>query len=293
VTATLIAIFALVVSILTARGAWLQARDTARHQDLLRLYDVFCAQEYRMRFWRLSMAVRAFQDENESEDLVDQGSRALLSPNPPEGYAEVHPWPWFRESDISYPEAAISVASYGRSLNLEEGRDFLGPLWSSDRADFLDVWSYAMRLHNWLEDDSLPLLSSRIETPARRADRAANEITALFGNELVLTLSKHRDLASRVAAIHLGTEGLALPADERGSLNFYRRYYGIADDRYALLVDRLALSANLMGVLTREHQVEIAGTERVLSGESYRDNVTATSRRLRTLPSVLYEWPRA
>lgn len=254
-----------------------------RQSQLETLRARFEEANYFLRFWQLNMAT--------SESLVNEFLQVKHALVDLDGKARP-----FEHGEIKYrilqyssisPESLYVEPRFARALEdprlehvLDLGvanhiidhaaqdliRDVLGPPWSRDRADLLRIYYFSRSINSWL----------KAAQPLEDAETRIQELTFVFGSELVLTLSSHRLFASRLFFGDL----------KEDSFEHYRDYYGLRDDEYARLVDQLATEADAQGMLTRENRLGIASTERLF-------HKTPSGRPMRKFPFPHESWVEA
>jgi hypothetical protein len=282
----LVGVIALFTSAMLAFSSWRQSREKSRHDELMRLADEFDAAEYRMRFWRTGLAIRAAcAAAAERGGKLDQ-SNLYLSPNPPGTRPALASWsPSVVDTHGAQRSNAFSWASGAFDVQTQEGgtvghtiaEDLLGPTWSPYRSDLADFWMFSLRVWSWVEDGDRPFWANRLRWWTRRAANA-DAVSMVFGNRLVMTMVGHRNVASRMAS---QKTALDAPANTFQSRDYYRLHYGVSDARYARVVEALAESADRMGLLTSRHRDQIVELESRLAAESFRSTAESAAEPVR------------
>lgn len=210
-----LAVLTLAAVVFAARAATAASRSAKiagaalNHEQIRDLRREFDKHGYFLRFWRLDMLTR---------DLggVPQGTTRL------EVYTsrgKKHPLTEFVIGPSGLPSDLLTAKAKDLNRRLTPGvkqlvLDALGPESSPNSADFLTVYWFSLQLEWFLEDDR---------------DAHANELTRVFGYQLVVTLIRHRTLAARL----LPQPGIGREDD------YYGQEYGLNDQRYANLVKSL------------------------------------------------------
>lgn len=211
------------------------SRRALSHEQVRDLSSEFDKHGYFLRFWRLDMLTR---------DLgkIPIGKTRFAVYN---RFGKTHPLTdsVIGPSGLTEDDLTAKVNDLKRRLTPEIRQlvlDALGPESSPNSFDFLTVYWFSLKLEWFLEGDRVA-----------RAD----ELTRVFGYQLVVTLIRHRTLAARLD-----------PQPDSGRTgDYYGQEYGLTDSRYAELVESLFEAAVRQNLLPLEAMENLRAREVAIS----------------------------
>lgn len=189
-----------------------------RMNQLLAFAKAFEEQEFFTRFWWAEMSTR---------------NRAIVIGlgDPPVRFF------WSTGATFGIPERG------GRTLELEMNRDavpwavltdLLGPGFAQDasRADMVNFHALAMRIAYWLGIDGW--------WPGWVKRGRARQVVRVFGNQLLVTVNRHRQVACRMVYMKLYTSRDQEPTwEETWDFSYYPKAYGVFDPSYGRFLSLL------------------------------------------------------